>query len=218
MLTNHLIRIALADDHDLIRRGIAQLLEQEGFVIVADAGNGKDLIDKIDNQEVDIILMDISMPMMDGIETTKWISRHKPEIRIIALTMMDDDMHVIRMLRAGARGYLVKNTNPSELVFAIRDVYERGYHMSELVSGRLIRNIQSGGSSDHLDKAATLTDREIEFLRHCCTEMTYKEIGNLMHVSPRTAEGYSKSLCEKLQLKSRVGLVLYAIKNRIEVI
>lgn len=212
------IRIALADDHELIRKSIAQMLEQMNLKVIVDAENGEELINQLHSKPVDVVLMDINMPVKNGIETTSWLRENMPDIKVIALTMLDDDVSVIRMLRSGARGYLIKNSRPADLVSAIHDVYEKGYHLSDLVSGRLIQNINSAGANDELHKTTSLSERENQFLRYCCSEMTYKEIGNAMHVSPRTAEGYSKSLCEKLGLKSRVGLVLYAIKNKIEVI
>lgn len=205
------IRLALCDDHELIRKSLAKLLSDEGIDVLYDAGNGKDLQHRIRDEQPDVVLMDIHMPEMDGIATTAWLKQHHPEVKVIALSVMDDERHVIRMLRAGARAYLVKNAGTSELLRAIREVHERGYHFSERVSGTLISRLHTTDTQNE----EALSDRELEFLHYCCSEMTYKEIGAEMNVSPRTAEGYAKQLCEKLSIKSRIGLVLYAIRNRL---
>jgi DNA-binding NarL/FixJ family response regulator len=158
--------------------------------------------------------MDINMPTLDGIETTRKLTSLGSTPHVIALSMFDDDIHVIRMIRAGARAYVLKNAPPEELIRAIKDVYEKGYHFSDLVSGRLIKSVQDIDTSTIHDPTS-LSERELTFLKHCCTELTYKEIGSAMHVSPRTAEGYGKQLCDKLGLKTRVGLVLYAIRHKL---
>jgi len=207
------IKVALVDDHELIRKSISKLLDEIEIEVVFDAGNGLEMISEFKNNPVDVVLMDISMPEMDGVAATQWLKDFAPHTKVIALSVMNDDMSVIRMLKAGARAYLLKSSKPNELVEAIRDVHTKGYHFSDLVSGTLINRINSDdgnmGSSDYF------TDKEMEFLKLCCTELTYKEIGGIMKVSPRTAEGYAKQMCEKLKIKSRVGLVLFALKRRI---
>jgi two-component system, NarL family, invasion response regulator UvrY len=212
-ILNRQIRVALADDHELIRKGIADLLTKNGIEVVADADNGKELIDAIEGNLPDIILMDINMPVMDGPVAAELILKRHESVKIIALSVFDDDVNVIRMLRAGARGYLLKNSKITELLQAIDDVYHNGYHFSDLVNSSLMLSVRPAKPSH--DSNIRLSERESEFLKYCCTEMTYKEIGNAMIVSPRTAEGYGKVLCEKFGLKSRIGLVLFALKNNL---
>jgi two-component system invasion response regulator UvrY len=207
------IRVALVDDHELIRKSLAKLLESSKVSVEFDAGDGIELQRFIAKKQVDVVLMDISMPRMDGIETTEWLKSNYPEVKVIALSVMDDESNIIRMLKAGARAYLLKNSKPDDLVRAITDVQEKGYHYSEIVSGALLNKINHGNHV--VPGPESLTEKEFEFLRLCCTELTYKEIGIIMKVSPRTAEGYAKQLCEKLNLKSRVGLVLYALKHHL---
>lgn len=209
-----MIKIALVDDHELIRKGIAQMLQQHGMRIIAEASNGVELLAQLGEKSPDVVLMDISMPEMDGIEATQRLKETMPAVKVIALSVFDDDMNVLRMLRAGARGYLLKNARIMDVLKAINDVVTTGYHFSDLVNHHLILNLNSKEKDDS-DPNILLNPRELEFIKLCCTELTYKEIADRMHVSPRTAEGYGKSLCEKLGLKSRVGLVLYAFKNHL---
>jgi two-component system, NarL family, invasion response regulator UvrY len=213
MPSNTKIKVALADDHELIRKGISDLLVKHGIDVTADANNGHELILEIEKDLPDIVLMDINMPILDGPQTTEVISVRFPNIKVIALSVFDDDANVIRMLRAGARGYLLKNSSISELLKAIEDVHRTGYHFSDLVSSSMLQNLNE--DKHQLEGQIKLKEREAEFLKLCCTEMTYKEIGNAMFVSPRTAEGYGKILCEKYGLKSRVGLVLFALKHKL---
>lgn len=213
-----MIKIAIADDHTLIRSSLMKLLQSEGYDVIADAENGKELIEILKVNEPDIVLMDCAMPLMDGIEATEWITKNKPRIRVIALSMNSDDMTVIRIIRAGARGFVPKGAKPDELNKAIQQVAETGYYHSDLVSGKMMNVLHRGVQGASLDKKSTITNREEEFLKLCCSEMAYKEIADKMCVSIRTVDGYRESLFEKLEIKSRVGLVLYSIKNRIVVV
>ena len=210
--------IALADDHVLLRNGLANLLKELDYQVVAEASNGKELLDKLQGGIVpEVVLMDINMPAMDGYETTLWLKRNYPDIKVIALSMYDDETAIIRMLRNGAKGYILKDSDPSELKAAIHAVLTKGFYHSEMVTGKLIHTI------NHLDEpegsavkdTVGLNEKELEFLKLACTEMTYKEIAEKMYLSPRTIDGYRDALFEKLDIKSRVGLVLFAIKNGI---
>lgn len=209
------ISIGLVDDHVLLRNGLSSLLKDLDYEVVIEADNGKQFIEKLEKgPQPEVVLMDISMPEMDGYETTLWLKNNRPEIRILALSMNDEDSAVIRMLRAGARGYLLKDSDPSELRTALRSVLQKGYYHSELVSGKLIHSIAQSGELGE-EEEFLLTEKERNFLRHASTELTYKEIADRMSVSPRTIDGYRDALFEKLDCKSRVGLVLYAIRNGI---
>jgi DNA-binding NarL/FixJ family response regulator len=210
--------IALADDHVVMRNGLASLLKDFGYIILYEADNGKDFIEKTKKDQLpDVALLDINMPKIDGYQTAAWLKENFPEVKVLALSMYDDDAAIIRMLKNGAKGYVLKDSNIADVKTAIDSVLSKGYYYSELVSGKLIHSI------NHLDEPAhasikevlKLNSREIEFLKLTCTEMSYKEIAEKMFLSPRTVEGYRDALFEKLNLKSRVGLVLFAIKNGI---
>ncbi len=204
----------MADDHVMIRQALAAMVETFGdYEVVIQASNGQDLLNSIDEQEElpELVLLDISMPVLNGIETAKALSARYPDIKMLALSMMDDEQSVIGMVRNGVRGYIVKDAEPAELKEAMQHVLEKGFHYSDLVTGRMIHSLQNGKTTREQEHTK-LSDREQEFLKHTCTELTYKEIADQMHVSPRTVDGYRDSLFEKLGVKSRVGLCLYAVR------
>ncbi len=209
--------IALADDHSLLRIGLAQLVESLGNTILFEADNGKELLDKLDPVNLpDVVLMDINMPEMDGFQATQWLKTNHPGIKVLALSMYDNETSIIRMLKCGARGYILKDSEPAELKAAIHAVMEKGFYYSELVSGKLMHAINKmDDESEGLKSLVPLNDRETDFLKYSCTELTYKEIADKMFVSPRTIDGYRDALFEKLHVKTRVGLVMYAIRNGI---
>jgi DNA-binding NarL/FixJ family response regulator len=215
---NNNIDVALVDDHALLRNGLAALVNNLGYSVKLECSNGKQLMEKLDKKNLpDLILMDINMPEMDGYETTLWLKNNYPLISVLALSMYDDENAIIRMIKNGAKGFILKDTNPQELKEAIESVIKKGFYYSDLVSGRLVRNIRDQDTDDKNSSKLllTLNDKEIEFLKLACTEMTYKEIAQQMHLSPRTIDGYRDQLFEKLNIKSRVGLVMFAIKNGI---
>lgn len=209
--------IVLVDDHSLLRIGLAQLVQSLGFTVIFEADDGKEFIEKLQPTALpEVVLMDINMPVMDGFETTQWLKQNHPDIKVLALSMYDNENSIIRMLKCGAKGYILKDSEPAELKTAIEDVINKGYYYSDLVSGKLIHainKIEDEGSA--VNTLANLNDRETDFLKYACTEMTYKEIADKMFVSPRTIDGYRDGLFEKLHVKTRVGLVMYAIKNGI---
>ena len=205
--------IALVDDHVLLRNGLAGMLKESGYPVLFEADNGKEFTEKIKTgMEPNIVLLDINMPVMDGYATAAWIKTNYPEIKVLALSMYDDEEAIIKMLKNGARGYILKDSHPSELKAAIESLASKGFYYSEMVTGRLMRTIMDENGKAGEDG---LSERESEFLKLAATEMTYKEIAEQMHLSPRTIDGYRDALFEKLSIKSRVGLVLYAIKNGI---
>lgn len=208
-------RIALADDHALFRRGIANLLSEfDDIEVVFDVSNGKELQEALPkNKDIDVILMDITMPVMDGYATTAWVIKNYPQINVLALSMFDEDMAVIGMLKAGAGGYVLKESTPLELYRAINEIKDKGVYLNEMVSGKMLRSVQTQDMNNK--EGVTLTERETEFIRLCVSEFTYKEIADKMKIAPRSVENYRENLFEKLQMKSRVGLVLFAIKNGI---
>ena len=209
--------IALADDHVLLRNGLASLIRNFGHEVLFEANNGEDLVKLIkEGKKPDLVLMDINMPVKDGYETASWLKENYPEIKVLALSMLDDENAIIRMIKNGARGYVLKESEPSELRDAINAVLQKGFFYSEMVTGRLVHSISGTDvESHHSQQVMQLTDREIEFLKLACSEMTYKEIAGEMHLSPRTIDGYRDALFLKLDIKTRTGLVIYAIKNGI---
>jgi two-component system invasion response regulator UvrY len=210
--------IGLADDHSLIRKGLVELINTfDNYEVMFHVGNGQDLIDEVTNGRVpDIAMLDVNMPRKDGFETAAWLKSAHPDIRILALSMYDEEATIIRMLKCGAKGYIFKDAEPRELKQALDSIVNKGYHYSELITGHLIHNINEEQGRRPGGKPGTeFNDRELEFFRYICTEMGYKEIGEKMHLSARTVEGYRDALCERLCLRSRVGLALYALKNGI---
>ena len=209
--------IVLVDDHSLLRMGLASLVESQGNVVLYEADNGKEFLEKLDTNNLpDIVLMDINMPEMDGFETTQWLKQNHPEVKVLALSMYDNETSIIRMLKCGAKGYILKDSEPAELKAAIAALMDKGFYYSDLVSGKLMHAINKmDDDGDGLKNLVPLNDRETDFLKYTCTELTYKEIADKMFVSPRTIDGYRDALFEKLHVKTRVGLVMYAIKNGI---
>jgi DNA-binding NarL/FixJ family response regulator len=208
-MNTEIISIAIVDDHTLFRNGVASLMsEYDNISIAFEASNGLEMQSMIKKNMPDIVLMDINMAVMGGFEATKWLKENYPRIHVLALTMFEDDYAILKMIRAGAKGYISKEATPADLLFAIRAIKTKGIFVNEFVSGKLLRSF-------HVDNAPEMTLKEIQFLELCCSELTYKEIADKMNVSPRTVDNYRESLFDKFHIKSRVGLVLYAIRNRI---
>jgi two-component system, NarL family, invasion response regulator UvrY len=210
-------KIALADDHALIRKGLVELINSfENYEVMFHVNNGQDLIDQINAGRIpDIAMLDVNMPRKDGYETASWLKENHSNVLVLALSMYDDESAIIRMLRSGAKGYIFKDAEPRELKQALDSIAARGYHYSELITGHLIHNINQEEGKKTGRVGVGFSEREIEFLRLVCSELGYREIGEVMHLSPRTIEGYRDTLCDRLHLKSRIGLVLYALKSGI---
>jgi len=207
--------IVLTDDHVLLRNGLAGLLKSLGHTVLFEADNGKDLIEKLNPAALpDIVMLDINMPEMDGYETARWLKKNHPDVKILVLSMYDNENAIINMLKCGASGYILKDSDPALLKAALHDLVNKGFFYSDLVSGKLIHAInQIDDDGNHVKKLNSLNEREKDFLKYTCTEMTYKEIAEKMFVSPSTIDGYRDALFEKLNVKTRVGLAIYSIKN-----
>jgi two-component system, NarL family, invasion response regulator UvrY len=213
--SNKKITVAIADDHSLLRNALAKLINTfEGYSIIIEADNGKDLRNKILQHIVpDIVMLDVNMPEMDGFETTQWLHKTYPQVKVLALSMFSDEKTIIKMFRVGAKGYLLKNTDPEELKKALDSLIDKNVYLSEYVSGKLVSGLHQ--DMEGQVKEIVLNEKEKEFLRWTCTELSYKDIAGQMFVSPRTVDDYRQSLFNKLKVHSRVGLVMYAIKNGI---
>jgi DNA-binding NarL/FixJ family response regulator len=207
-------KIAIADDHLLIAKAISSIVEGfTNFEVLYEVENGKALQEKFKSSKniPDIVLLDISMPLMDGFATAAWLKETHPEILIMALSVQDDDESLIKMIKAGARGYLHKNVHPAELEKALQALLDKGLYYPEWATSRVFLKL-AGTKGEDATIGVILTDREKEFLKYACTELTYKEIGEKMVCSPRTVESYRDVLFEKLGMKTRVALALFAVK------
>lgn len=205
--------IAIIDDHILIAKAIAGIIENfKQFEVLYECENGKELIEKfkVKKNTPDVVLLDISMPIMDGFATAVWLTEHHPNVLIMALSMQDDEQSLIKMVKAGAKGYLLKNVHPTELEKALDSLVKYGTYFPEWAASKVFKSL---GKTTNSPNNLNITEREKEFLQYCTSEMGYKEIAEKMFCSPRTVESYRDSLFDKLDLKSRVGLAVFAIKN-----
>jgi len=210
------IKVAIADDHQIFRKGVILSLRQYNNIkFVFEANNGEDLIQKVtDNEPPDVILMDLKMPVKDGIETTKYINKHFPAIRIIILTMYEDERFVGHLMDSGANGYLLKSTEPSEIKKAIGDVMRTGFYLNNFVNKVLIKkNYAKQKFNPNLNSEVVISEREKEVLTLVCMEFTAHEIAQKMEISARTVEAIKDRLMERFGVKNSVGLVFYAMKN-----
>lgn len=207
------IEVIIVDDHMLFSKALKSLIENlKNFSVLAMLSNGKEVMEYFSDSEnkiPKIILMDVQMPYVNGIEATKWLTQNQPNIKVLALSMDADEEIILSMLRAGAKGYLLKDIHPSVLEKALLETSENGFYYTNNVAITLLKE-----QDINTDKIY-LKEREQELLKYICTEMTYKQIAEKMFLSPKTIENYRESLFKKLNVKSRIGLVLYAIKEGI---
>ncbi|MCB4797303.1 response regulator transcription factor [Neotamlana laminarinivorans] len=205
--------VVIVEDHNLLSQAIAGLVNSfNKFTVLYTCKNGKDLLTKLKTPTniPEIILMDVNMPILNGIETTEILKNEYPNLKVLALSVEENETTIIKMLKAGAKGYLLKDVEKEILETALIETITHGYYHTKDVSNILINSLNEGNKGN-----VKLKEREIEFLKNVCSEMTYKQIAEKMFLSPKTIDGYRDNLFQKLEVKNRIGLVLYAIKNGI---
>jgi DNA-binding NarL/FixJ family response regulator len=211
------IKIAIADDHEIFRDGFKLLLKnQKELELVGEAENGKELLEVARVQQPDVIITDIKMPEMDGIEACKQIRKRFPDMKVIALSMFNDDNLIVDMLEAGARGYLLKNTNKTELLQATKAVYEGSSYYCMATSAKLTKMIAESKFNPYRNQPVKkFTNRETDVIKLICEQYTNKEIATTLGLSIRTVESHREKIQEKTGAKNSIGVVIYAIKHDI---
>ncbi|MBL7749686.1 MAG: response regulator transcription factor [Chitinophagaceae bacterium] len=210
-----IIKISLSDDHVLLRNALASLIDSFGDCqVIHQSGTGKELTEHILAGEVpDVAILDLNMPEMDGFETATWLHQHAPAVQVLMLTMYDSELSLIRLLQAGVKGFLKKDVHPSELKFAIQSVVQSGFYYSVHTTGKLVNLFRNNTDGSNGLQKTMLTDSEMEFLKLACTDLTYKEIAQKMHLNPRSVDNLRDLLFVKLNVKSRVGLAMVALRH-----
>jgi two-component system, NarL family, invasion response regulator UvrY len=212
---DNMIKVALADDHILLRNALGNLIDGFGDCrVTIQAGSGTELVKYITDGTIpDVVLLDLNMPGMDGFDTANWLFTHQPGIHVLMLTMYDSELSLIHLLKSGVKGFLKKDIHPSELKFAIHAVMESGYYYSNYSTGKLINLFRKNKDGEINLHKAMLNEQEREFLKLAASDLTYKEIAWQMKLNPRSIDTLRDQLFNKLDVKSRVGLVMVAIRH-----
>ncbi|TAH12374.1 MAG: DNA-binding response regulator [Runella slithyformis] len=208
--------IAIVDDHELMAKALSGLVQKyEEYEVLYEVSNGQELLERIRQNNVpDVVLLDINMPVMNGFETALWLKNNHPNVKVLALSMNDREESIVGMLRNGARGYLLKGCKPSELKQALDAIVQKGFYYTEYITGQLIRSLSPDSFQNAFDHLG-FNEREIEFVKWACSDLTYVEIADKISVSPRTIDGYRESVFQKMGVKSRVSMAIEAIRLRI---
>lgn len=214
-MSEEIIRVAIADDHQIFRKGVILSLRQyTNIQFICEADNGEELIACVEKELPDVVLLDLRMPKKDGIETTKHLNKAYPQLKILILTMYEDERFVGHLMESGANGYLLKSTEPAEIKQALEDVIENGFYLNNFVNRVLIKkNYSKQRFNPNLTNEIIISDREKEVLSLVCMEFTAQEIAQKMNISPRTVEAIKDRLMERFEVKNSVGLVFFAMKN-----
>lgn len=216
MITDsRIIKVAMADDHVLLRNALASLINTFGDCqVIHQCGNGNELKEKLTTGNLpDVLLLDLNMPEVNGFETAEWMQQNHPDIHVLMLTMYDSELTMIRLLKLGVKGFLKKDIHPSELKFAIHSVMESGYYYSNHITGKLVNLFRNSSENYFSIHKALLGEQELHFLNLICSDFTYKEIAQRMNLNPRAIDTLRDQLFQKLDVKSRVGLAMVAIKH-----
>ncbi len=211
------IKIAIADDYKIYREGLkVGLSSDENLEVMMEADNGEDLMKALETTSPDVIIMDLKMPIMDGMEATKAVRKKYPAIKVLVVTMYEDDKFIIHLMENGANGYLLKNTEPDEIIKSIYAVHENGYYFNDVVNKALLKKlVLKNNFKPSFNQNVELTERELEVLKLICEEKTAAEIGKEIFLSPRSVEGIRQRLIEKVGVRNTAGLVMFAIKSGI---
>ena len=210
-----LVKYVIADDHTVFRQGLRLVLNDDPELeLLTEASDGRQLLDRLKFHDPDVVLLDLKMPGMDGIEATKEIREKYPKIKILILTMHDDEQLILHLLEAGANGYLIKNADAEEIKLALHACVENGYYFSNYVSRVMLKSLNNK-TSPKFKEEITLNERETEVLQNLCEGLTAVEIGKKIFLSHRTVEGIKASLLEKIGVRNTAGLIMYAIKKGI---
>jgi two-component system invasion response regulator UvrY len=214
-MENQTIKLALVDDHILLRNALASLVNSfDDCEVVHESNNGSEFVEKLSRApEPDIVLLDLNMPEKDGYETAVWLQEHRPGMYVLMVTMYDSDLLLIRLLQAGVRGFMKKDMPPSELRYAIHSLVKSGYYYSTQTAGKLANLFRANARDNLRLQNSLLSEEEIEFLKLTCSDLTYKEIAQQLRLTPRTIDVLRDQLFLKLDVKSRVGLAMVALKN-----
>lgn len=211
------IKIAIADDYKIFRDGLkVGLLNDDNLEVVLEADNGEDLLTGFEKNVPDVVIMDLKMPIMDGMEATKIIKKKFATVKVLVVTMYEDDKFIIHLMENGANGYLLKNADAEEIKKSIYAVHENGYYFNDLVNKALLKKlVLKGNFKPSFNQNVEFTERELEVLKLICEEKTAAEIGKEIFLSPRSVEGIRQRLIEKVGVRNTAGLVMFAIKNGI---
>ena len=209
-------RIVLADDHHVVRRGLKTLLEAEpDFDVIGEASDGLEAADLVERLQPDVLVLDMVMPGLNGVEVTRRAAKHSPQTRIVILSMYDNEAYVLEALRAGAKAYVLKRSTSEELVRAIREAIAGRYYLSPPLSGRAIEAYMEKAKDVTMDPYGILTPREREVLHLAAEGFTSAQIATRLYISPRTAETHRASVMRKLGLRTRTDLIRYALRRGI---
>jgi DNA-binding NarL/FixJ family response regulator len=215
------IKLLLADDEELFRKGISFLLQrQDNIQILYEANNGSEVVEYLKSSSIhpDIILMDLKMPMLNGVEATKLINKEFPSIKIIALTSYNTKSFIANMIEIGAASYIVKNSSPEEMITTINQVIEKGFYYNEEVLNVIQENLINNNRKNIFFEEVILTKREREILELICNQNSTQQIAEKLFISPRTVEGHRNNLLLKTDSQNSAGLVVFAIQNKIVIL
>ncbi|MEN0052081.1 MAG: response regulator transcription factor [Mucilaginibacter sp.] len=209
------IKVAIADDYSIFRDGLKVGLNRDkNLEVVLEAENGEDLLEQIETIHPDVILMDLKMPILDGMEATKLIKKRFEDIKILIVTMYDETKFIIHLMEIGANGYLLKNADPGDIRKAIYSVYECGYYFNDIVNKALLKKlILKNNIKPSFNQNIEFSERELDVLKMICNERTASEIAEALFLSPRSVEGIRQRIIEKVGVRNTAGLVMFAVKN-----